>query len=244
MTIAQQLNEAIDHKLRGAWVTFPGIVKKLDRKTMRCDILPKAHFKDRGLPYLVDLPIAILRGGNSVILPAIKNDDVVLVAASTVDLRSLLESEEIPTNQPAPSIRMASSIVLHGLALQSELGGIIVGSETLELPASGVKILSDEPILIEAPDLKVVSDEGVGVEIDSTAGPGIDLETTGPISLEGSIIDVLQTALRNIKHRTSDPVLFDLSEGEVNTGLVGGVAKIYFKKGSTIYVFNHDATIT
>ncbi len=244
MTIAEALQGMATERLKNAWVSFPGIVRKVDRAKMVCDIQPKMFFGSEAIPYLVEVPIYIIRGGNSVILPSIKVEDVVLVVASTVDVREVLTQLDVIDIGTRPSFSMSSTFVLPGLIADPDKGKVITGTKKMELPAIGLEILSDEDVHIQGPDVRLVSDEGVGVDIDSSAGPGIDMVTTGPVTLQGSILDILQTALKNIKHRTADPAIGDLVDGEINTGLVGGVGKIYFKKGATIYVFNHDVTIT
>ncbi len=243
MTIADTVDAIFREKQKDAWISLPAIVKVVDRQRLRVDVQIKAFFGSEIPALVVDLPVIIIRGGNNFILPAIKVNDVVAVVASTLEVSQLLDDSQVKDLVVEGSFRLRSGFVLPGVLLETEVGQLI-GTKKKELPIDGMVVVSDKDIHIEAPDVRLVSDEGVGVDIDSSAGPGIDLTTTGPATLTASIFNMLQTALQNVKHRTADPAIGDLSDGEVNTGLVGGTGKIYFKKGTTIYVFNHSATIT
>lgn len=47
-----------------------------------------------------------------------------------------------------------------------------------------------------------------------------------------------------MKHFTSDPAVGDMDNMQIAMGMVSGTMKIYCKHSGTIYVWDHDSTIT
>jgi hypothetical protein len=62
--------------------------------------------------------------------------------------------------------------------------------------------------------------------------------------MQGTINAAGVQMFNTIRKLTANPAVADLSENELCLGLVSGTAKIFWKTGATIYVWNHDATIT
>lgn len=238
-----RVDERIDYKLQNIWTLVPAIIVGVDSVNMTCNVKIKARIEETDFPILRDIPIVWPKGKNSLLKTPIAKGDVVLCGFSKFALHELLIDGNV-VEVDKPRLGIEDAFILGGFVLSPKTGTVIYGTETYDVPTSGAQLISDESVVVTAPTVRMVDADGKGFEVDETGDPGIDFITQGPINFRASMIDFITSPIKDIKHRISDPAVGDLEEGEINTGLVGGTGKIYLKKNGTIYVFNHDATIT
>ena len=200
--LADVLLRALRNKLAEVNVAIPGIIDRYDPEQQRADVRPTirrvySDGEERDPPVIVDVPVLWPRsGGASLTFPVRRGDTVLLVVCDRSIERWITQGGD--TRNPGDPRRhdLNDAVAIPGLVPFNELDPAAPADDVLlrfsgnelRLSPDGRTILgTEDELTLEADNQVVVR---VGNSVITVTEDGIDIDTTGNVTVSGLSINL------------------------------------------------------